>query len=62
MIAPFTRSMTFTLGLFSVAMSPDLWAETDPEPNKTLELGATSTPLKAWAPPPSTPAPTPPAR
>lgn len=41
MFAPFTRSMTFTLGLFSVVVSPDLLAETDPE-NKALELGATS--------------------
>ena len=38
MFAPFTRSMTFTLGLFSVATSPALLAETDPE-NKALELG-----------------------
>ena len=44
MFAPFTRSMTFTLGLFSVALSPDLLAETDPEPAppRALELGATS--------------------
>jgi outer membrane receptor for ferric coprogen and ferric-rhodotorulic acid len=42
MFAPFTRSMTFTLGLFSVVLSPDLLAETDPEPSKTVELGSTS--------------------
>lgn len=44
MFAPFTRSMTFTLGLFSVALSPDLLAETDPEPAppRALELCATS--------------------
>ncbi|WP_426132783.1 TonB-dependent siderophore receptor [Pseudomonas sp. PWP3-1b2] len=44
MFAPFTRSMTFTLGLFSAALSPELLAETDPEqvPAKALELGATS--------------------
>lgn len=44
MFAPFTRSMTFTLGLFSVVLSPDLLAETDPEPTpaKALELGSTS--------------------
>ncbi|RMP61352.1 hypothetical protein ALQ18_00723 [Pseudomonas marginalis pv. marginalis] len=30
MFAPFTRSMTFTLGLFSVTLSPELLAETDP--------------------------------
>lgn len=44
MFAPFTRSMTFTLGLFSVVLSPDLLAETDPEhvPAKPLELGSTS--------------------
>lgn len=45
MFAPFTRSMTFTLGLFSVVVSPDLLAETDPESytlkDNTLELGAT---------------------
>lgn len=41
MFAPFTRSMTFTLGLFSAAVSPELLAEIDPE-NKVLELGATS--------------------
>jgi len=41
MFAPFTRSMTLTLGLFSVATSPALLAETDPD-NKALELGATS--------------------
>ncbi|MEO8491473.1 TonB-dependent siderophore receptor [Pseudomonas sp.] len=44
MFAPFTRSMTFTLGLFSAALSPELLAEIDPEqvPAKALELGATS--------------------
>lgn len=43
MFAPFTRSMTFTLGLFSVVLSPDLLAETEPEPApaKALELGST---------------------
>jgi len=39
MFAPFTRSMTLTIGLFSVVASPDLLAETDPE-NKALELVA----------------------
>jgi outer-membrane receptor for ferric coprogen and ferric-rhodotorulic acid len=41
MFAPFTRSMTFTLSLFSLALSPDLLAETEPEqmPTPTLELG-----------------------
>lgn len=58
MFASLTRSMSFTLGLFTVAVSPDLLAETDPD-NKALELGATSTPPKAWVPPPSTPGPTP---
>ncbi|MFL1549879.1 TonB-dependent siderophore receptor [Pseudomonas sp. E2-15] len=44
MFAPFTRSMTLTLGLFGAVLSPDLLAETDPEhpPAKALELGATS--------------------
>ncbi|BDB20091.1 ferripyoverdine receptor [Pseudomonas sp. CYM-20-01] len=41
MFAPFTRSMTLTLGLFSVGASPDLLAETDPE-HQALELRATS--------------------
>lgn len=43
MFAPFTRSMTFTLGLFSVVLSPDLLAETDPDqtPSTALELGST---------------------
>lgn len=41
MFAPFTRSMTLTIGLFSVVASPDLLAETDPE-NKALELRSTS--------------------
>ncbi|MFL1416999.1 TonB-dependent siderophore receptor [Pseudomonas fildesensis] len=43
MFAPFTRSMTFTLGLFSVVLSPDLRAETDPDqtPATALELGST---------------------
>ena len=40
MFAPFTRSMTFTLGLCSAALSPELLAETDPE-QTPLELGAT---------------------
>ncbi|MBC3302636.1 TonB-dependent siderophore receptor [Pseudomonas sp. SWRI18] len=40
MFAPFTRSMTFTLGLFSLVSSPELLAETDPE-RTPLELGAT---------------------
>lgn len=44
MFAPITRSMTFTLGLCSAALSPDLLAETDPDkaPGRTLELGATN--------------------
>ena len=44
MFAPFTRSMTFTLGLFSLALSPDSLADTDPDtaPAKALELGATT--------------------
>lgn len=43
MFAPFTRSMTFSFGLFSLALSPDLLAETAPERVSTnaLELGAT---------------------
>lgn len=43
MFAPITRSMTFTLGLCSAALSPDLLAETDPDKpsGHTLELGAT---------------------
>lgn len=40
MLAPFTRSMTFTVGLFSVVLSPELLAETDPE-HTVLELGST---------------------
>ncbi|UUN91235.1 TonB-dependent siderophore receptor [Pseudomonas extremorientalis] len=40
MFTPFSRSMTFTLSLFSVVASSDLLAETDPE-NQSLELGAT---------------------
>lgn len=40
MFAPFTRSMTFTLGLFSLISSPEMLAETDPE-RTPLELGAT---------------------
>ncbi|VVN43319.1 TonB-dependent siderophore receptor [Pseudomonas fluorescens] len=44
MFAPITRSMTFTLGLCSAALCPDLLAETDAdlEPGHTLELGATN--------------------
>jgi outer membrane receptor for ferric coprogen and ferric-rhodotorulic acid len=44
MFAPITRSMTFTLGLCSAALCPDLLAETgsDPEPGSALELGATN--------------------
>src|SRR5450830_424774 len=46
MFAPLTRSMTFTLSLFSLALSPDLRAETDPEqippPPPALELGSTN--------------------
>ena len=44
MFAPFTRCMTFTCGLFSLALSPQLLAETDREhlPAKPFELGATS--------------------
>lgn len=43
MFAPLTRSMTFTLGLFSIVLSPDLLAENDPEqtPANALELGST---------------------
>ncbi|WP_168232910.1 TonB-dependent siderophore receptor [Pseudomonas veronii] len=43
MFAPLTRSMTFTLGLFSIVLSPDLLAENDPEqtPATALELGST---------------------
>lgn len=41
MFAPFTRSMTLTLGLCGAALSPDLLAETDPE-HTPLELGATN--------------------
>ncbi|MHC8300006.1 TonB-dependent siderophore receptor [Pseudomonas sp. ZS1P83] len=48
MFAPITRSMTFTLGLCSAALSPDLLAETGPdkEPGHTLELGATQVTAK----------------
>lgn len=45
MFAPITRSMTFTLGLCSLALSPELLAETDPEKEPvtgTLELTSTS--------------------
>jgi outer membrane receptor for ferric coprogen and ferric-rhodotorulic acid len=44
MFAPITRSMTFTLGLCSAALSPDLLAETEPDQTlgRTLELGATN--------------------
>ncbi|WP_165447657.1 TonB-dependent siderophore receptor, partial [Pseudomonas antarctica] len=44
MFAPFTRSMTLSLGLFGAVVSPDMLAETAPEhpPTKALELGATS--------------------
>ncbi len=47
MFAPITRSMTLTVGLFSMALSPDLLAETDPETApqsaaQALELDATS--------------------
>lgn len=47
MFAPITRSMTLTLGLCSVALSPDLQAETDTEkPSSSaapaLELASTS--------------------
>ena len=31
MFAPITRSMTLTLGLFSVVLSPELPAENDPD-------------------------------
>ncbi|MEX5684537.1 TonB-dependent siderophore receptor [Pseudomonas silesiensis] len=43
MFAPITRSMTFTLGLCSVALCPELLAETgsDQAPGSTLELDAT---------------------
>ena len=47
MFAPITRSMTLTLGLCSVALSPDLLAETDQEKQSpsaapALELASTS--------------------
>ena len=44
MFAPFTRSMTFSLSLAGVLLSPDLLAESDPEhtPTQALELGSTS--------------------
>lgn len=47
MFAPITRSMTLTLGLCSVALSPDLLAETDTEKRSpaaapALELASTS--------------------
>jgi len=45
MFAPITRSMTFTLGLCSIALSPDLLAENNPEKDPvagTLELTSTS--------------------
>lgn len=44
MFAPITRSMTFTLGLCSAALSPDLLAATEPDQTlgRTLELGATN--------------------
>lgn len=43
MFAPITRSMTFTLGLCSAVLSPDLLAETDPDKQPSaLVLGATS--------------------
>ncbi|RON69504.1 TonB-dependent siderophore receptor [Pseudomonas fluorescens] len=47
MFAPITRSMTLTLGLYSMAVSSDLLAETDPEkpaepPATALELAATN--------------------
>ncbi len=44
MFAPFTRSITLTFGLFSIILSPELLAETDPEhaPASALELGTTS--------------------
>ena len=64
MFAPITRSMTFTLGLCSAALCPDLLAETDSdqEPGSTLELGATDVDRPGiWAAPPKTPSPTPPA-
>ncbi|AZE94420.1 Outer membrane receptor for ferric coprogen and ferric-rhodotorulic acid [Pseudomonas orientalis] len=64
MLAPFTRSISVTLGLFSLALSPELLAETDPEqppPAPSNWTPPASLP-KAWARPPSTPAPTPQAR
>ncbi|VVO25886.1 TonB-dependent siderophore receptor [Pseudomonas fluorescens] len=44
MFAPITRSMTFTLGLCSAALCPDLLAETgsDADSGSALELGATN--------------------
>lgn len=41
MIAPFTRSMSFSLSVFGLLLSPDLLAETDNDP-APLELQATS--------------------
>ncbi|NMY79720.1 TonB-dependent siderophore receptor [Pseudomonas rhodesiae] len=41
MIAPFTRSMSFSLSVFGLLLSPDLLAETDSDPTP-LELQATS--------------------
>jgi hypothetical protein len=42
MFAPVTRSMTFTLGLCTVALCPDLLAETgsDQEPGSALVFNA----------------------
>ena len=63
MFAPFTRSMTLTLGLCSAALSPDLLAETDPEQTRhTSNWAPPASPPKAWAAPPNTPGPTPPVR
>ena len=43
MFAPITRSMTLTFGLCSVALSPDVLAEPDPDnPPAAIVLAATS--------------------
>ena len=46
MFAPFTRSMTLTLGLIGTAVSPSLWADTEQDDvektSRSLELGSTS--------------------
>lgn len=66
MFAPITRSMTLTLGLYSMAVSSDLLAETDPEkpaepPPLRWNWPPPTSPRKAWVPPPKILRPTPPA-